>query len=379
MVCTEIYTITFCNTTNVGAALQEYALQRYLQLMGHHVIVINYIPKIMASSQSLFIPILEANSIQEIVKTLLLFPIKIRRKVKFWKFSNQYINLSSLCRNEKDIERLIQPDYYIVGSDQIWNDELVNWEKGYFLEFQTSAKKIAYAASAGKDEFSLKFLQKLKGKVEKFDKISVREDNLEKSLKSIDLLQVKQVLDPVFLLPKEHYQGILKRPKVKNYILLYEAEINEECILVARKLKEKYGLKIVQINRINNRYGVDRLYPCVSPTEFLGLVQYADFVVTNSFHAVAISLILEKQFWVIKLKKRFSRLESILKIVQCKNRIIDNTLVDLEEKINYTFIKERLISRKNESIKFLDSIFKEKEDDEVYKKMDGENLTIHTV
>ena len=57
---------------------------------------------------------------------------------------------------------------YLAGSDQIWNDELTNWNEGYFLNFKTSARKVAYAASAGKDIFSDLFLHNLKIRAEKF-------------------------------------------------------------------------------------------------------------------------------------------------------------------------------------------------------------------
>ena len=298
----KIYTITFCNTTNVGAALQEYALQKYLQLKGHEVTVVNYIPKVMADNQSVLYTFKDTKNIGAFIKALILLPIKINRKIKYQIFSYRFINLSKLCKDENDIEKLIQPDIYIVGSDQVWNDELVNWEPGFFLQIKTSARKVSYAASAGKDKLSADYLKNLSARIKDFSGISVREEVLQKALAETGIENVRQVVDPVFLLPKETYISILKKPKIRNYILVYEAEINENCILTAQKLEEKHGLKIVQINRINNRYHVDRVYPCVSPEEFLGLVQYADYIITNSFHAVAVSLIFEKQFWAISLK-----------------------------------------------------------------------------
>lgn len=350
-----IYTITFCNTTNVGAALQEYALQKYLQLQKYDVKVVDYIPKFMAENHSVFAGIIKSKDISQFIKSLVLMPLKINRKIKYWSFSKKYITLTRACRTAGDIEKLEQPDAYIVGSDQVWNDELVNWDSGYFLQFKTTARKIAYAASAGKDEFSGEFLDGIKKRVQDFSKISVREESLKKAFDSIKMTSVKQVLDPVFLLSKEHYETILRKPKAEHYVLLYEAEANEQCINVARKLAKSYGLKIVQMNRINNRYGVEQLYPCVSPTEFLGLVKYADYIVTNSFHAVAMSLILEKQFWVVRLKERFSRLESILKAAGAENRIIQNEGLDFQDNIDYRRVNMNLKQKRKESIEFLES------------------------
>lgn len=352
----KINTITFCNTTNVGAALQEYALQKYLQLKGHEVKVVNYIPDIMKRRNSGWSVILSSIGTRQLLKGLMLLPVNIYKKVKYIQFSKKFIVLTEICKVAGDIEKIEQPDLYIVGSDQVWNDELTGWEAGYFLRFNTIARKAAYAASAGKDELSTAFMEKLKTNIWDFSEISVREEGLQKAFAAIGISCVKQVLDPVFLLPREHYESILIKPKVKNYILLYEAEVNENCMLVARSLAVSRNLKIVQINRINNRYKVDRVYPCVSPTEFLGLVKYADYIVTNSFHAVAISLIMEKQFWVIKLEKLFSRLESILKIAGIENRIVSDSKPDFTDIINYTTINENLMSKKKESMEFLDRL-----------------------
>lgn len=355
----KIYTVTFCNTTNVGAALQEYALQKYLQINGHDAKVLNYIPKIMMQRNSVWIGVLQGNTIYERLKGIILLPLNVNRKLKYYKFSKKFISLTRTCRTITDIEKLEQPDMYLAGSDQIWNDELTNWNEGYFLNFKTSARKVAYAASAGKDIFSDLFLHNLKIRAEKFDSLSVREALLQKSLLQMDIKNVKQVLDPVFLLSKEHYESILIQPKLNNYILLYEAELNEKCILVARELAHKHNKKIVQINRINNKYKVDKLYPCVSPTEFLGLVKYADYVVTNSFHAVAFSLILEKEFWVIKLKNLSSRIDSILKLTDLENRIIGYPNMQLNNTIDYKLVNSKLKLQRDESINFLQSTINE--------------------
>ncbi len=352
----KIYIVTFCNTTNVGAVLQEYALQKYLQLKGHVAMTVCYIPPIMSRYQSIWANFIQNKSMIILLKCIMLFPLKMWRKIKYRAFTNKYVKLTPVCRNSSDIEKLVQPDLYLVGSDQVWNDEIVGWADGFFLHFNTSAKKASYAASAGKDVFSKNYITSLKKRTWDYHGVSVREEGLKRALLSAGLKEVKQVLDPVFLLPKKHYEAILRKPQIHHYILLYEAEINKDCILAARSLAEQYHLKIVQINRINNHYHVDRLYPCVSPTEFLGLVKYADYIVTNSFHAVAFSLILEKQFWVIKLEKRFSRLESILKIAGIENRVLFGTRISEVDEIDYKAVNKNLKRMRQESENFLKQI-----------------------
>lgn len=352
----KVYIITFSNTTNVGAALQEYALYKFLTRKGHEVKVVNYFPSCMRKKHSVWAEIINSKNIFQMMKGVGALPIKIIRKGKYHYFSRKYIELTTACKNIEEIEKLDQPDIYITGSDQVWNDEIVEMDPGFFLQFKTNARKASYAASAGKDIFSDEYVVSLKRKTENFCAISVRERALKQVFKEAGDNSVRQVLDPVFLLPKESYDEILQRPKIKNYILVYEAGYDERCTFVAQKLANRYKLKVVQINRIKNIYHIDKLYPCTSPTEFLGLMKYADYIVTNSFHAVAISLIFQKQFWVLKFQERFSRLESILEITGLEDRILDSNELCLDNRIDYETVGYRLQGMKEESENFLNYV-----------------------
>ena len=107
---------------------------------------------------------------------------------------------------------------------------------------------------------------------------------------------------------------------------------------------------------------MDRVYPCVSPEEFLGLVQYADYIITNSFHAVAVSLIFEKQFWAIRLKKRFSRLETILRLAGIEDRILNDSEDGFDGNIDYSIVNGNLELKRKESMNFLDKVINEARD-----------------
>ncbi|MCI8417374.1 MAG: polysaccharide pyruvyl transferase family protein [Lachnospiraceae bacterium] len=372
----KIYIITFSHTSNVGAALQEYALYKFLKIKGYDVKVVDYIPKTIRKEQSVWENVIGSKNLLQLLKGIIVIPLKIVRKKKFYYFSQKYIELTSVCKNSLDIEKLEQPDIYLVGSDQVWNIELVGTDPGFFLQFKSTARKAAYAASAGEDRFSREFKEKLKANTKDFFAISVREKVLQQTLNDLGDNFVHQVLDPVFLLSKKQYQIILQKPKLEKYVLIYEVEHDKRCITLAKKLAKYYNLKVVQINRIQNKFHFEKIYPCVSPTEFLGLVQNADYIVTNSFHAVAFSLIFEKQFWVIKLKERFSRLESILEIAKLKDRVLDNNDVDIERKIDFHIVKKNLEFKKKESEDFLETVLNEKVFEKDLKHTGGANCSI---
>ena len=56
--------------------------------------------------------------------------------------------------------------------------------------------------------------------------------------------------------------------------------------------------------------------------EFLALLHGAEYVVTNSFHGTAMSLILHKPFVSFRLSVRNARLESILKAAGQAGRLV---------------------------------------------------------
>ena len=50
----------------------------------------------------------------------------------------------------------------------------------------------------------------------------------------------------------------------------------------------------------------ERCFPLCGPENFLGLVQGADFVLSNSFHATAFSVIFEREFAVVERTEKIN-------------------------------------------------------------------------
>ena len=92
--------------------------------------------------------------------------------------------------------------------------------------------------------------------------------------------------------------------------------------------KEK-KIEVLALNDLNfpDLYGIN-------PGEFLHYIQNADYVFTDSFHAVAFSIKFHKKFCVFNRKQAgvadmFTRIESILSVLHLKNHIY-NDLLDFE-------------------------------------------------
>ena len=155
-------------------------------------------------------------------------------------------------------------------------------------------------------------------------------------------------VDPVFLLDAAEGSRLAKDPDFDNYILIYRLNKSNVINDFARLLAKKTGKKIVNIgqdyiDRLKNRDfygGMD-----TSVQEFLGLFKNADYVVTNSFHGTAFSIIFERQFYVETKQKDFKkndRAENLLKLTGLTDSIIES-LDDCELDISRDFCTARKV------------------------------------
>ena len=99
----------------------------------------------------------------------------------------------------------------------------------------------------------------------------------------------------------------------------------------------------------------------LSPDEFVYLFKNASYVVTNSFHGTAFSLIFNKQFWVNTLeygKATNDRFISLLNQLDLNNRIIPNNY-DCEyfsDNIDYNKVNSKLDLYRKQALRFIRKI-----------------------
>ena len=91
-------------------------------------------------------------------------------------------------------------------------------------------------------------------------------------------------------------------------------------------------------------------------TDYLWLIDNADYVLTDSFHAVSFSLNFEKNFYAVLPKKYSSRIVSILNDLNLEKRIVsDYTLAQGQvEDIEYTKVNEKIAELRRQSDKYID-------------------------
>ena len=248
--------VTFHRADNYGAVLQNYALQK---AVGDwcNVETVNYKCDFLERPY-LIPPFSEASS--NLVKNILnhtryLFNIKrfCRLRDGFEQFRKNYLKISREYNQNDLIGNSNDFDVYITGSDQVWNDKITNADIVYSLGFETKARKVSYAASAG----SIQMIsgQTLKN-ISQLDYISVREKDLQEYLVGAVKKSVSLVVDPVFLLSEENWEKLLpnKKPKDKFIFTYSVSEMTEDVVKVARYISRQNNTKIYHMDH-SLKYG----------------------------------------------------------------------------------------------------------------------------
>ncbi len=291
----KIATLTTHRPYNYGAALQSYALQKYLKECGYDTELIDYIPSYFRRKLSAYI-----------IRCIDM----IRCRYVFHKFLKNHIELTK--RKYRSVENLKKAEFdydaFIVGSDQVWNMNMNNGkDDAFFLSFVDEDRlKISYAASIAMDYISAEQFLRFKSLTSDYTAVSVRERSNAKMLTDKGIT-CEQVCDPVYLLSKEEWRKISTQKKQKNkYVLVYAFYNQKDVYDYAEEYAKKYDLKLYYVTTcFFSRLSLPgRQLWCPNITEFIGLIDNAQMVITNSFHGLAFSLIFNKPVSVFKTNKK---------------------------------------------------------------------------
>lgn len=321
---------TFCRANNYGAVLQAYGLSQYLKKDNE-----------VEFLDLRFNPAVE--NVQKKDKYSLYQKIfgKIRA-FKFEQFRNENLKISNeVIYGDKDSEKLQDKyDYYVVGSDQVWNTDITNNTRAFFLDFVKEKTKIAYAASFGKSNLNETERKLSEENLKNYKGLSVREKQSAIYLKQELNINAQVVCDPVFLISKNEWiKKCNLKNKKKSYILIYYMECNSILELVIEKIKKEYNFPIIAIQGgMQKLKGIKHL-DGIGPKDFLNIVYNAKFVITNSFHALAFSIIFNKKVIVFEHSKWNLRLSNLLELTENNDKILR-----LTDKIDDKTINEKIIN-----------------------------------
>ncbi|MCI8622732.1 MAG: polysaccharide pyruvyl transferase family protein [Provencibacterium sp.] len=368
--------LTFHWADDYGAMLQAYALKRYLEKAGRSVEFIPYAP-VKLTGRYWWCPL--AASEQE--GKLRYWPSRSGWKRNLALGGDFWKRKRAMCRfrrqrlappPKRGLKRISLEKYscVFVGSDQVWNPVItVGLDSAYLgnLPGKESCRLVSYAASFGASALPAEAAGTFAEAVGKnFAAVSVRERRAAPFLSSLLRREVEDALDPVLLLEREEWERLGNRPAEEGYILVYSAEYNEPMLRYAQQLARRLQIKAVQISmplRGKLPEGIE-LRVQGGPAEFVGYLQNAACVLTNSFHGTAFSVLLEKPFFAFRHSFLNARLEDLLEKLGLQARIrtepppLDSG--ELWEAVDWAGVRERLDAERARSGRFIQENLRER-------------------
>lgn len=343
---------------NYGGILQNFALQETLREMGHEPITLRY----------------NRRTWKWWVKNCLLVTL-----LKVTGNGGEYMPSPSTMRKQRaGLEGFINKhiattnefsqytpsltdglDAIVVGSDQVWRpmynklclpDVFLAFTKG------KSLKRLSYAASFGTDQWEFTDAQaRLCAEMLKdFDGVSVREaSGIELCKKHLGYDNAVHVLDPTMMLTKKQYEKICCNATKFNgtYLCAYLLEMSDKKKRLVEETAKTHNLPVKWLSADGG----------VKPTDtieaWLTAFRDAEYVVTDSFHGTAFSIIFQREFSTIGNKVRGNaRMESLLGMFGLQERLIEQP--SALPAIDWNNVNTHLDNKRKDSKNFLAHILK---------------------
>ena len=296
----KVGVVTWFATPNYGTTLQAYATVKALQLLGLAPSLLHRFELPDGFRQ-----------IRENLNRLL----GIRR---FWKYApdpwpEKTRRIKEFCKEEfpsvyivtKGQLKRLQRDtqLFLAGSDQLWNP-LDHFRPFEFLAFAGEVPRAAFATSLGIERIPPEFQEKMRSYLVDFGPISMREQSGVEAISALTgRKDIALSADPVFLMPATHWRKLaapVSRPE-EPYILCYLLSFGTDTEALGKALQGTGVHRILAVPAGENPHPtLGEVQGNTGIREFVSLVEGASLLVTDSFHGLCMSAILERDMLLLR-------------------------------------------------------------------------------
>lgn len=241
---------------------------------------------------------------------------------------------------------------FLSGSDQIWNNaSTLQYNEFFRLAFVDGDKrKISFSTSFGG---SIAPPDLVTGRIyanllQKYNYISVREDTGVDICRKYYGVKATQVMEPVLDVKADVWNRLADfsdfPTETEPYLLAYILDPTTEKADAIKFYAKKLGVKFINIlDGFSGRYdankaklNLENTLPNITAYDFLKYFSNASFIISDSFHGTAFSLVFNKPFISITNKQRgVSRFQTLLGKVGLMDRLVDDKSIPKDERFLY--------------------------------------------
>lgn len=229
-------------------------------------------------------------------------------------------------------------DYFVVGSDQVWNPNLGRFREVDLLNFTEKDKRISFSASFAISQLPEEYRNFGSEKLSEFKAISVREDAGKMIVEDLtNRNDVEVLIDPTMMLSADEWDKVCKKPKMlnsKKYILNYFlGELSNARKEEINRIAKENDCEVINILE------KDSPFYQTGPSEFLYLEKNAFLICTDSFHSSVFAILYNRPFIVFEREEKIvsmsSRIETLINKFNLKNRKFEGKIT--EENLNHDY------------------------------------------
>lgn len=304
--------------TNYGSKLQALATIRIFDRLGLKYQVIHYQKAGLWFKLKALTRIFNSTFRQDKIegfskkKTLKKHPeiapmLRVRQEM-FNRFDAVYFNKYEVVgKYFSDIKKLaLRYDAVVSCSDQLWSPSGLGTNFYNLMFVPDSVKKVSFASSFGVSEIPW-YQKKATAKyLKRIEWVSCRENQGALIVKQLTGRNVPVLMDPVFAFDIEEWAELVPEESIYNesYIFCCFLGNNPAHRISATRFAKQHGLKIVCIKYLDQYVPIDENFGDISlfdtsPHQFLNILRGASYIITDSFHVCAFSIIMQKQFVVL--------------------------------------------------------------------------------
>lgn len=341
--------ITLFGNYNFGNKLQNYAMQQILESMDLSVSTAT----VSYHYTSIYYNI---KKICKIFLDWIFMSTQDRKRLKrFVQFNDEHLTCTKNKYRTNKARKNSFPefDYYIYGSDQIWNPSCFGTSDLFLGYYGFKNRNIVYAASIGISELQENLIDRYRKGFRNFNSISVREEAAINIIKGISKeFDVACVLDPTLLLNQEEWEELIDNNiHYKEYILIYFlGEMPDGFLQDIKSFAAARELDIINIMDKTSKYYVS------GPKEFLYYERNAALICTDSYHACLFAFQFNRPLLIFErqgVEKMNSRIDTFIKTFGLENCLFKDSLTDDVLKIDYSNGLSVLDKKRKNSMDYL--------------------------
>lgn len=341
---------------NLGSLLQAYSLQKMLKDLGCEVSFID-IQRIEEDNSLLGGKVeqfgYECCSRHGLIGKLKKFDRYAINRIRIKKLSNKQIELFEMFREDvlqiKKDDNDKNYDICVIGSDEVFNCASASpwgFTSQLFGNVKQANKIITYAACCGSTTYEktpLAVREKISETLKKVSALSVRDMNTYDFVSKLTTKKIQHHMDPVVVgdFDDEIASCELPQELPKHYCIVYSYYNRfhkPEEIKEIKRFCEENKLELVTIGApqmwIKNHL-------VVNPFQALKVFQYADFVITDTFHGTIFSAKYAKRLAILTRESNQNKLLDLIQKLGLEKHLM-NSISELYKVCNLEIDKDKI-------------------------------------